>query len=313
MANMFSSLTNNSRSKKMLIVAAATAALLLVALLSLAIVSIVNATRNDVPEDTTPVQNNGIPAGFVTTTFEDNQLYRGNLILVNDVYSYNADANANAEWVTVQNGRISVDGEILYSSNATQTLVQKEALDAMNEMALAFYEATGDDYLWVNVNTDSFYAAGNTFELRYTTAKTEPDNPKRLPISEDATYNWIFTNAYKYGFVQLFTAPTANSGETEVVESQEHIFRYVGKVHAQAMKDKKLATFEDYLTYLRDNTSPSRPLSATVDKLSYKAYYIEKDAQQIIPEKYKETCVVSGDNMSGFVVTYCTTATTVKK
>ncbi len=314
MANMFSSLFSNSRTKKMALVTVVTAALLIVALLSLAIVSIVNAVRNNTPEEEEPAPNpNGIPAGFVTTTFAENQLYRGNLIAVNDTYAYNAESNADVETVTIQNGRAKVDGANLYSSNATQTLVQKEALDALNAMLIAFYETSGDDNVWVNIGTNGvaagIYAAGNTFELRYTTGVEGEAKPA---ITESDTYDWIFANAYKYGFVQMFDAPSAetNTGENETpATSQEHIFRYVGTVHAQIMKDKKIATFDAYLTYLRDNTSPTKNVSATVEKKVYKVYYLAKDAQQIIPEKYKDAYTVSGDNMGGYIVTYCTTTT----
>lgn len=311
MANMFSSLTANSRSKKMVIVIAVTAALLVVALLSLAIVSIANAVRAKNPEDeTTPAPTNGIPSGYVTTTFVENQLYKGNLILVNDTYAYNAAANADVEMIIIQNGRAKNDNGNLYSSNAVMASVQKEALDALNTMIVAFYETSGDDNLWVNLGsvgtTTGIYAAGNTFELRYTTGVQGAEKP---PISESNTYDWIFENAYKYGFVPMFEAPdaetTTGEGET-ATESQEHIFRYVGTVHAQIMKDRKITTFEKYLTYLRENTSASKNVGATVDKKAYKVYYLAGDAQQIIPEKYKDTCVISGDNMSGYIVTYCT-------
>ena len=312
MANMFSSLSANSRSKKMMIVIAATAALLVVALLSLAIVSIANAVRAKNPEDeTTPAPTNGIPSGYVTTTFVENQLYKGNLILVNDTYAYNAAANADVEMILIQNGRAKTDIGNLYSSNALMASVQKEALDALNTMLLAFYEASGDDNLWINLGstgtTSGIYAAGNTFELRYTTGVQGAEKPA---ISKRDIYDWIFDNAYKYGFVPMFEAPDAEttSGEGETAtESQEHIFRYVGVVHAQIMKDRKITTFEKYLTYLRENTSASKNVGATVDKKAYKVYYLAGDAQQVIPEKYKDTCVISGDNMSGYIVTYCTT------
>jgi len=314
MANMFSSLTANSRSKKMMIVIAVTAALLVIALLSLAIVSIANAARAKNPEEeSTPVANNGIPTGFVTTTFEANQLYKGALIAVNDTYAYNAEANAGVETVLIQNGRAKTANGNLYSSNAVMVPVQKEAIDALNEMLLAFYEVKGDDNIWVNLGSTGaatgIYAAGNTFELRYTTGVSGAEKPA---ISESSTYDWIFENAYKYGFVQMYEAPKAETttGESEsTAESQEHIFRYVGVVHAQIMKDKNIATFDAYLTYLRDNTSASKSAGTTVDKKNYKVYYLAQSAQQIIPEKYKDSCVISGDNMSGYIVTYCTTTT----
>ena len=313
MANMFSSLFSNSRNKKMAIVIVATAALLVVALLSLAIVSIVNAIRTRTPdEEPDPTPSNGIPAGYVSTTFAENQLYCGNLILVNDTYSYHMDANAATEMISIENGRAKIDGLKLYSSNALMTKVQKEALDALNTMLLDFYEASGDDNIWVNLGQNGaatgIYAAGNTFDLNYTTGEEGAPKPA---ISESSTYNWIFTNAHKYGFVQYFPAVEKDADtdtDTEAV-SREHIFRYVGVVHAQVMKDKKIDGFEAYLTYLRESTSASKNVSVTVEKKAYKVYYIGKDAQQLVPEKYKDAYTVSGDNMSGYIVTYCTTTT----
>ena len=137
-----------------------------------------------------------------------------------------------------------------------------------------------------------------------------PDAEKPA-ISESTTYNWIFTNAYKYGFVSYYPEEVAQADEETETEaaSQKHIFRYVGAVHAKLMQDKKIDGFEAYLKYLRENTSASKNATVTVDKLSYKVYYLANNAQQIIPEKYADAYTVSGDNVSGYIVTYCTTAT----
>ncbi len=282
---------------------AVVAALLVISLLTLAIMGIVSAVKksNGEQEGEQTVDPN---RGFVTTTFAENQLHRGDLLIVDELHPYIAEANTDVKTTTIRVSRATIDGEILYSSNALDVTVKEEAVNAINTMLLDFYNATQNDNVWVNINSAAFYAAGNTFELRYTTGIEGALKPA---ISESEEYKWIFNNAYKYGFVQLFSAPEASTAEgAETAEDMTHIFRYVGKVHAQIMKDKECETLADYIELLK-STNFKKTLGATVDKSSYKVYYIPQTETPMIPEKYKDSYTVSGNNMDGYIVTYSTT------
>ncbi len=302
---------------------AITAALIVIALVTLCALAIADAAKAPAPEEEGEGAGTSVSRDLVTTTMDEGQLYRGNLIMVNDTYLYNTEANANVEMIQIQNFRSTADGVKLYSSNATMTFVQKEALGAMNEMALAFYTAsniTSDNYnLYVNLGSagaaTGIYAAGNTFELRYTTGV---EGSEKLPISSDAAYDWIFQNAYKYGFIQLFDEVAAMTAEGNAGVSQTHIFRYVGIEHATLAKDADCDTLDDYLTYLRENTSTSKAKSVSVSvtgedgkskKVTYKIFYQAQNAEGTYytadPNKFVAT--VSGDNMSGYIVSYCST------
>lgn len=278
------------------------AALLVISILTLAVIGIVSAVKkgNNPDEEQTVDPNRG----YVSTTFAPDQLHKGDLLIVDELHPYIAEANADIETITIESGRAKIDGSSLYSSNALGVTVRKEALDAMNTMLLDFYNETQDDNIWVNVNSDSLYTAGNTFELRYTTGVQGAPRPA---ISESETYDWIFNNAYKYGFVQLFTAPEGNTTEgAEAAEDMTHIFRYVGKVHAQLMKNKTCETFSEYLEYLKTKTTFKNRLRVTIDKLTYEVCYIPQSETPMIFEKYKDSYTVSGNNTDGYIVTYST-------
>lgn len=284
---------------------AAVAVLLVLSILTLAIMGIVSAIKKGVQNNELDDESVDPTRGYVTTTFAENQLHSGNLLMIDEAHPYVAEANSGVETISVEIGRATIDGSPLYSSNALQNFVQKEALDAMNKMLTDFYNKTQDDNVWVNVNSEAFYAAGNTFELRYTTGVSGAARPS---ISESETYDWIFQNAYKYGFVQLYSAPEANTAEgAEAAQDKTNIFRYVGEIHSNIMKDKKCETLSEYLELLKAKTTFKTHFRTTVNKVSYEVYYLAQGGELLVPEKYKDSYTVSGNNVDGYIVTVCTT------
>lgn len=287
-----------------------TAALLIITLLTLAIMGIVNAVKSNNNGEDIEGGGTGNPnSGYVTATFGENALYRGELINVDESHPYNADANADIERVTIEAGRAkSPDGGNLYSSNALDKFAQKIALDQLNKMLLDFYAQTNDDNIWVCMDSGAIYTAGNTFELCYTTGVSGAPKPSITGVDE---YTWIFDHAHEYGFIPLYESPEASTGtEEDTPTDKTNIFRYVGEVHAEAfrtLKSKKHCnTFAQYLEYLRTETNNKSRLKVTVDKVNYEICYLPAD-NILIFEKYKDNYTVSGDNMGGYIVTYNTT------
>lgn len=289
---------------------AVVAALLVISLLTLAVIGIVNAVKkgNNPNEEGTVDPNRG----FVTTTFAQNQLHKGDLLIVDELHPYIAEANADVTTKKFSEGRSKIDGENIYYASNQYFDVNADAMDALDKMIVDFYNtAKGKDG---NLYKDSnIYISnieyGNTFEFKYyatINGENGAEATTYAKISENEKYEWIFNNAYKYGFVQLYSAPEASTAEgAETAEDMTHIFRYVGKVHAQLMKDKKCATLADYIELLK-STNFKKTLGATVDKISYKVYYIPQSETPMIPEKYKDSYTVSGNNVDGYIVTYST-------
>ena len=111
------------------------------------------------------------------------------------------------------------------------------------------------------------------------------------------TYSWIYSNAHKYGFILLSSeAQTDENGKS----LGSNVFRYVGAPHAIAMVTKKLS-FEDYLDYLKSNTSADAPLSVKSSGKTYAIYYFEASAEHVVPTEYSYT--VSGNNTDGYIIT----------
>lgn len=291
---------------------AVVAALLAVSLLTLAIIGIVNAIKSgsvNVNEAETVDPNRG----FVTTTFAPDQLHKGDLLIIDELHPYVSEANADVTTKKFSEGRTKVDGNNIYYASNQYFDVNAEAMDALDKMIVDFYNSAKgtDGKLYKDSNiyiADIKY--GNTFEFEYyATLKGENGATATTwaKISENQKYTWIFQNAYKYGFVQLYDAPEANTGETQA-EDMTHIFRYVGKIHSQIMKDKGCSSLTEYIELLK-TTSNKKTFGVSVDNLSYKVYYIASDAELLIPEKYKDSYTVSGNNVDGYIITYCTTET----
>lgn len=295
---------------------AVTAALLVIAILTLAIMGIVSLVKNNAgagePEET------GDPtSGYKTVYPAANQLYSGDLILLNDTYTYNAEANADVAKTAFGAGRAQVNGSVFYYTNNQNALIEEKALAAFNEMMLAFNAESGDDNVYVYVGEENIFAAGNTFEMRYYySLKDEASGTETVikPITNDEKYDWLFDNAYKYGFVQLYSAEKASTdtAEDSASEDQSHIFRYVGKVHSNMMKEKKCATLGDYLSLLKEKTTYKSHFRVTVDKVSYEVYYIASGSDVLVLEKHMDNYTISGNNMDGYIVTVCTTKSSAK-
>lgn len=287
---------------------AVVAALLVISLLTLAIIGIVNAVKKgNGPDEEETVDPN---RGFVTTTFAENQLHKGDLLIVDEAHPYIAEANADIETINVGEGKAKTpDGKLLYTAPIKEN-ANKTALDALNNLILDFYntakDSNGNLYKDTNIYITNI-EYGNTFEFKYYATVANQNGAEATTyakISENEKYDWIFNNAYKYGFVQLYSAPEVSTGEdAQTAEDMTHIFRYVGTVHAQLMKDKKCESFAEYIDMLK-TTSYKKSFSVSVDKVAYKVYYIPQGETAMVPEAYSYT--VSGNNVDGYIVTYST-------
>lgn len=280
-----------------------TSVALVLAILVLVISSIVFAVRdgNDSPAPSGDGGGNGgaggggggfgnAQLGLVTTEFGANQLYTGELIIVNDSTPLSQDSANKDSLVSINPLRPKVNDEYVYYMYNINFVANETAIKAFNEMAVAFNAETGDTDLYIkNAATSgsaatSVFQTGLVFELEHYT-----EAPATEPMPNDGNYKWIYENAYKYGFVQLYP----NIG------MKAHVFRYIGVAHATYMHNNSasVATFEDYMALLKQKSSTS-PLNLG-NKVF--AFYIAKDATAYVSSKFAYT--VSGNNIDGYIVT----------
>lgn len=118
----------------------------------------------------------------------------------------------------------------------------------------------------------------------------------------EAVYNWILSNAHKYGFIQRY--PTGKEDATGVT-NYLNAFRYVGVAHATYMKENNLC-LEEYIAKLKE-TKPTidNPLKIQIKNGSsteiYAVYYYDFTEGEIKVPASDYT--ISGTNMGGIVVT----------
>ncbi|MBE6600538.1 MAG: D-alanyl-D-alanine carboxypeptidase family protein [Ruminococcaceae bacterium] len=270
-----------------------------------------------------PAFSNG-PVKYIEESYSSDDVHKGDLILVKEGYKYSFPsdddivqilANKNSSYI-VRNGNQTLDANTLEQFN--KFMIALEADTGFSDVQIyngyRSYETQRDKYEGYEDEVKAGYSehhTGTAFDINiYVSAnyfKKLTDNPE--------VYNYIISNAHKYGFIDRY--PDAKKDITGV----EHDFtmketsrpthlRYVGYAHAYYMSQNDLC-LEEYLDELRTNYSyEGKHLNFVGDNgNTYEVYYVASSAEQTkvpVPTNYDYT--VSGDNMNGFIVTVCTSA-----
>ncbi|MBE6593612.1 MAG: D-alanyl-D-alanine carboxypeptidase family protein [Ruminococcaceae bacterium] len=169
-----------------------------------------------------------------------------------------------------------------------------DALKAFNLMLKDFYAAKSDDNLCITnaysiATKDTakpIFASGTAFELGYY-FDYAADKTDVRDIKGVEKYSWLYSNAYKYGFISI------------ALEGSNSIFRFVGVPHATYMKTKKL-DLDTYLEQLREAT-PDAPILIKVGRTTYASYFVSASGEHLVPAEHEYT--VSGNNYDGYVIT----------
>lgn len=276
-----------------------TAVLLAISLVLLLVVGIATViAENKAKEPEEPVADIGPTK---TVTLSEEQLHEGTLLTLDDEHPYVGDAHV-VLMKDIERPQTSGNTNV-YTIGGMSTLCgTAEAINALNDMIGAFYKSSKDDNIYIanahnkesGAAQDAIYINGTAFELKYFSAAAEEDWSKKDSIYGVSTYNWIYNNAHKYGFIAVSNSNGSGS----------NVFRYVGIVHATAIKTQKLVTVERYLDMLK-STSPESPLSITLSGATYGVYYLSAAGEHKVPVNYDYT--VSGNNVDGYVITVKTT------
>lgn len=237
-------------------------------------------------------------------------IHSGNLLILDNVHRYQGDPETVI--IRAYEGRPKTQtGSNVYSivsrgvSEELDFRGTSEAVSALNLMMADFYAAKADDNLCITRaytlaskdTTDAPFTAATTFELEY--YYEYPGEIRGIYGVEK--YDWIYSNAYKYGFVNI-DDPAASE------EGGSGLFRYVGVAHATYMKTKKLQ-LSTYLEQLR-STTPDAPLLTKVGKIAYASYYLSADGEILVPTEHEYT--VSGNNTDGYIITVSITKSAAK-
>ena len=264
---------------------------------------------------------------FQSVQCTDADLGIGNLVLVNNKIEFKGTVNVE-DLDVVREKKNSA-----YSVKDYTVLVQPVVMDALNDMLLDFYNATGNDGVMVRAGHRTYEYQQGLYddELKKTgqassalvampgysehhTGLAVDFTTYRNGVYKDfdgtGDYAWIMDNCYKYGFVNRY--PEGKQSLT-MIDNEPWHFRYVGVPHATAMKNYDLC-LEEYISFLKNYTVKNGFLSVTTDDGSqYIIIYtpksngdatsvylpqIDRDTKQLYPYE------ISGNNVDGWIVTF---------
>lgn len=277
----------------------------------LTILLLITLFTNHFGGGTNVIGSNPDTKGSFTLVYDDTK--KGELLVINKTATaFDFTVNAESRLVSIADEIPSVEGTPLYVLRNADMRASKAALGALNKMIEDFYAQSEDKaaatklYIWSayrNLDTQnslgtstkggySDFHTGNLFEVTY--------GGSAASISQDNAYDWIYKNAYKYGFVTRY--PEAKSGITGVSDF-DNAFRYVGVAHATYMLENNLC-LEEYVEKIRSHNE-SDPLSVTANGIEYSIYYVKAntDGETLIETSSKTGTSISGDNAGGFIVT----------
>ena len=297
---------NKIRTLTVLSIYITTALVILITIALLVTLSITHADR-------TPNVIGGESGGEGEFVCSYSDTKKGDLLIVNkNSAAFDFTANTESRLVSMTNEIPSADGTPLYSLRNADMKASRAALTALNKMIEDFYAQSNNKaaatklYIWsayrsldaqnaLGTSTKGGYSdfhTGNLFEITYDNSSTS--------ISQNNAYDWLFQNAYKYGFIMRY--PEAKSSITGVSDF-DNAFRYVGIVHATYMYEMGLC-LEEYVSSLRSYTETS-PLYISVDGTIYEVYYMSAsvEGETVIKTNFKNGTTISGDNAGGFIVT----------
>ena len=114
-------------------------------------------------------------------------------------------------------------------------------------------------------------------------------------FSESNNAVWMDQNCYLYGFIRRYKEDkVAITG----ISNEAWHFRYVSIPHATYMYNNDLC-LEEYLDYLKNNTSRKEPLIVECSNGTYSIWYTDK----MKIRRPENAFTVSGDNMGGYIIT----------
>ncbi len=247
---------------------------------------------------------------YATTSLGYEDIYSGDLVLVNSTYACQFDTAAieagtstDLDFVTIKS---ILDTKTTKHYTAADWVVGMDstAANAMDEWLEAFYAQTGlTDLRMIRGYTadseDLDFRAGRTC-----TIGVYPTDSGSYPYKESGDYTWLGQHAYEYGFVLRYPEGKESYFDSTITDRTTATFRYVGVAAATYMYQNNLC-LEEYLELVKDYTIDNM-LKITSSNASYGVYYVAAnpngETSFSVPTD-SSTYTVSGNNYDGFVIT----------
>lgn len=271
------------------------------------------ADTEQIPEETTTSAQD-IKDGYKTEVHVYDDIYRGELVLVNADYEYKFLEN-DIDPITVYENKndyygfgdyvTKLDSVVLYQLNAMiEAYAETKYTTSTGIFVLDGYRTyeeqvdrhnSGKSRTFEAGHTD--YHTGRTFDMFYN------DNDSATGysyFSASGNYEWFAENAAEYGFIVRFP-----EGKDDITgeKARAYTYRYVGIPHAVYINQNNMC-MEEYIEELKLHNIDN-PLEITAGGRNYSVYYVpvEKSDENEIPVPADKLYSVSGNNSDGFIVT----------
>ena len=251
-----------------------------------------------------------------TVTFTEEQMHAGDLILVSSRYPYDFAAHEN----TMELTSIREAQSFYYQLEKEDFQVAGRIMPALDEIVAACDAAVGTKQTGIasayrsleyqqSVWDEIAELNGQEYAENFVAAPGYSEHHTGLAVdmsifyedgsegsfSESENAVWMNDNAYLYGFIRRYAE---NKVEITGISNEAWHFRYVGIPHATYMSANDLC-LEEYIDYLRAETSAASPLTVNCDDGTYDIFFT---AESTIEEPQGDY-TVSGNNVDGYIIT----------
>ena len=255
------------------------------------------------------------PSGYELRFMTEQDMHKGNLVLVNKEYAYEfLDFADTTELVSIYD--IMTGG---YDVASTEVMMQSYAADALNNMLSDFYNNTWRDdilvlcgYRTMEESQELYDASaienGKDHADRYVMQPGHSEHHSALTADLgimgwdgsvdyfNESDSWLSSNCCKYGFIVRYPEEKA---DITGIDSEPWHFRYVGVANATAMANEGLC-MEEYINFIKSYTAGGLHYQVTTADGIYDIYYAEGTQ---VPVPQMQSYEISGNNVDGFIVT----------
>jgi zinc D-Ala-D-Ala carboxypeptidase len=252
-------------------------------------------------ENNEQLDNSETSEGFQTIDISKEQVFQGNLLLVNTEYPIHEESIKSdvVNLFTLRDLKkgYELHSEIYLSADVAHEF-SKMSVAAKNEGVSHFLINSGyrdfdeQNALYQEMGSDYALPAGHSehnLGLSLDVGSTE------MKMNEAPEGKWLEKNAWKYGFILRY--PKDKTAITGIQYEPWHI-RYVGLPHSVIMEEKNFS-LEEYVDFLKEQKSISTTIHGEKYEISY--YPVSKDTTIQVPTNLRYE--ISGNNMDGVIVT----------
>ncbi|MCJ7843131.1 M15 family metallopeptidase [Lederbergia sp. NSJ-179] len=230
------------------------------------------------------------------------QIYQGNLVLVNSEYPvYQEQTNSDIAHLSKNNHLVMGFGLLDDSIQLSESVTGKfsRMVDAAKKEGVQHFMINSgyrgfeeQETLYKEMGADYALPAGYSEHNLGLALDVGSTQGKMENASEG---KWLEKNAWKYGFILRY--PKDKTAVTGIQYEPWHI-RYVGLPHSAVMYEKNFV-MEEYLDYLKSEKNLSVQYKGKKYQISYFPVSENSTIQVPIHQKYS----LSGNNMDGVIVT----------